>query len=80
VPVGGKKKQFYNDDSDYSEEEETRVVKTTSDKRTEMLQNVFDKMKNHIKISDFSSLQEDFEDIQVELDKCVGVVLATDKL
>jgi len=44
-----------------------------------MLQNVFDKMKNHIKISDFSSLQEDFEKIQDELEKCAGNVFATDK-
>jgi hypothetical protein len=35
-------------------------------------------MKNHIKIDDFVSLQEDFEKISVEMEKCVGSVFATD--
>jgi hypothetical protein len=37
-------------------------------------------MRNHIKIADFNQLQEDFEEITVELEKCIGTVIATDKV
>ena len=72
-----KAKKFYNSD-DESEEEERKVI-ATSDKRTAALQDIFDKMKNHIKIDDFVSLQTDFDNIQTEMEKCVGTVFATDK-
>jgi hypothetical protein len=76
--VETKKKKFYGDDSDESDEEERKVVQG-ADKRTNALQDIFDKMKNHIKIDDFVSLQGDFEEISVEMLKCVGSVFATDK-
>ena len=41
---------------------------------------LFDTMKNHIRIMDFTALQSDFDDIQTELGKCVGYSFATDKL
>jgi hypothetical protein len=41
---------------------------------------VFEKMKNHIKINDFTKLQADFEEIAVEMSKCVGFCFAEDKL
>lgn len=75
------KKKFYGGDSDDMEDEEQRTVKKGTDKRTEALTIVFDKMKNHIKISDFTALQADFEDIQTEINKCIaGGAFATDKL
>lgn len=37
-------------------------------------------MVNHSKINDFTALFNDFEEIQSEMDKCVGSVFATDKL
>jgi len=77
--VETKKKKFYGDDSDAESDEEERKVVAGADKRTNALQDVFDKMKNHIKIDDFVSLQEDFEKISVEMEKCVGSVFATDK-
>ena len=73
------KKKVYGDSSD-DEEEEKRVVVSTADKRTEELKEVFEKTKNHIKISDFIQLENDFNDIQKELEKCIGSVFATDKL
>ena len=36
-------------------------------------------MKNHIKINDFQQLQIDFDEIQAELEKCIGQIFATDK-
>lgn len=41
-------------DSDESSEEEERVVKTTAQKREDILKDVFVKMKNHIKVNDFT--------------------------
>lgn len=56
--VGAKdtKKKFYGGDSDESEDGAHRVVKKTTDKRTDALKLVFEKMKNHIKIADFTTL------------------------
>lgn len=76
--VGAKKKVF--GDSSDEEEEEQRVVVSTADKRTIVLNEVFEKTKNHIKISDFVQLENDFTEIQTELEKCIdGKVFATDK-
>lgn len=79
---GGKqpaKPQFYGDDSSESENEK-RVVKKTTDKRTEALEKVFLQSKAHTKNKDFGSLLTDFELIQEEMDKCIGSVFANDKL
>lgn len=72
-------KKYQADDSDVSEEED-RVVRKKEDKFHESLNAVFDKMKNHIKINDFTSLTTDFDDLISELNKSVGVTIATDKL
>lgn len=77
--VETKKKKFYGDDSDAESDDEERKVVAGADKRTNALQEIFDKMKNHIKIDDFVSLQTDFESIVSEMEKCVGSVFATDK-
>jgi translation initiation factor 3 subunit C len=74
-----KQKKFYGGDSDDSESDGERVVKSTSAKRIEALLQIFDKMKNHVKIADFNSLQEDFENIIREFQLCIGMVFATDK-
>jgi len=72
-------KKFYNED--YEEEEQARTVTKTTDKRAAALLGVFDKMKNHIKISDFTSLQGDFEEVQEEISKCIAsFAFASDKL
>lgn len=55
-------------------------MKTTTEKRTETLEKIFKLMINHTKNNDFVSLQNDFEQIQTEMEKCVAVVFATDKL
>ena len=77
--VETKKKNIIGVDSDAESEEEERKVVAGADKSTNALTDVFDKMKNHIKIDDFVSLQTDFEEIVVEMQKCVGSVFATDK-
>ena len=64
------KKKHYGDSSE--EEDEKRVVVSTADKRTENLKEVFDKMKNHVKISDFVALETDFNAIDNEMGKCIG--------
>ena len=74
------KKKFYVGDSDNDDDEEQRVVKKKTDQRNEGLMKLFDTMKNHIRIMDFTALQSDFDDIQTELGKCVGYSFATDKL
>jgi translation initiation factor 3 subunit C len=75
--VGAKKKVF--GDSSDEQEEEQRVVVSTADKRTLNLKDIFEKTKNHIKICDFVTLENDFTEIQNELEKCIGSVFATDK-
>ena len=32
-----------------------------------------------MKINDFQQLQTDFDEIQIELEKCIGQIFATDK-
>lgn len=49
------------------------------EKRTETLEKIFKQTKAHTKNNDFGSLLTDFEQIQEEMDKCVGSVFATDK-
>ena len=63
-------------------DEGPRVVKKTTDKRTEALTAVFEKMKNHTKNGDFVSLQNiDLEAIQKEIQACIdNKVFGTDKL
>ena len=51
----GKKAKMFRDSDGESSEEERQVISGT-DKRTAALQEIFDKMKNHIKIDDFVSL------------------------
>ena len=75
-----KKKKYYDDGSDDSDDDKQRVVRTTADKRTDALREVFTKTKNHIKIEDFSALQSDLDEIIAEMEKCVEKVFATDKI
>ena len=76
----GKTKKFYGGDSDDNDDEEQRVIVKKTDKLHQALLGVFDKMKNHINIGDFSALQVDFDDIQTEIQKCIATsVFATDK-
>ena len=72
------KKKAFGESSD-EEEEEKRVVVSTADKRTDQLKDVFQKTANHIKISDFVALENDFNDICHNLDICIGQVFAKDK-
>jgi hypothetical protein len=73
-----KKKNFA--DSSEEEEEEKRVVVSHADKRNEQVKEIFAKTANHIKISDFVQLENDFTDIVSNLEICIGQVFAKDKL
>mmetsp|Transcript_30561 Transcript_30561/g.46857 ORF Transcript_30561/g.46857 Transcript_30561/m.46857 type:complete len:903 (+) Transcript_30561:26-2734(+) len=77
-PKAGAGKKFYN--SDDSESDTERVVVSGADKKIDGLKELFQKMNNHIKIGDFNSLQTDFDDYQAELNRCIGVIFAKDKL
>ena len=72
-------KKYFGGSEDEGDDEQ-RVIKSTTEKRTQALKQVFEKMKNHIKIDDFTQLQTDFDDMQSEIEKCAGQVFATDKL
>lgn len=73
-----KAKKFYDSDDEGEAEQRTIVKKT--DKLTAVLHGVFDKMKNHIKINDFTALQNDFEEVQSEIKKSIdNSAFGTDK-
>ena len=65
-----KKKNFA--DSSEEEDEEKRVVVSHADKKIEELKECFSKTANHIKISDFVQLENDFTAICSQLDQCIG--------
>ena len=73
-----KNKKFYGDDDDVSDEEQKTAVKSGIEKKTENITAIFAKTKNHTKISDFMSLQNDLDEIITEMGKCIGVAFATD--
>jgi hypothetical protein len=56
------------EDSSESEEEQ-RVVKTTQDKKREVLDAILADLRNHLKINDFGSIMQDFEKLSEEVDK-----------
>jgi len=54
-------------DSGEESEEEQRVVRTQKDKKQELFDKIVRDLKNHLKISDFSSILSDFEKITEEI-------------
>eukprot|EP00735_Rhodelphis_limneticus_P009130 TRINITY_DN2556_c0_g1::TRINITY_DN2556_c0_g1_i1::g.19161::m.19161 TRINITY_DN2556_c0_g1::TRINITY_DN2556_c0_g1_i1::g.19161 ORF type:complete len:969 (-),score=310.54,sp/Q9XHM1/EIF3C_MEDTR/40.77/0.0,eIF-3c_N/PF05470.7/6.9e-186,PCI/PF01399.22/5.7e+03,PCI/PF01399.22/1.5e-14,Baculo_DNA_bind/PF04786.7/0.015,Baculo_DNA_bind/PF04786.7/3e+03,DUF4363/PF14276.1/7.9,DUF4363/PF14276.1/21,TPR_2/PF07719.12/1.5e+04,TPR_2/PF07719.12/2.1,TPR_2/PF07719.12/1.5e+03,PTS_IIA/PF02255.11/5.8e+03,PTS_IIA/PF02255.11/1.5,PTS len=66
VAKPGKAKDY---DFSESDEEVKRVVKSAKDKRFEALQEIVNKIKNHIKINDWNAINTDFEDLNRQLAK-----------
>ena len=64
----GPKKQYMKGFDESSEsDEEIRVVVAQKDKRLERLNGILGDLKNHLKINDFVSIQNDFEKLTVEI-------------
>ena len=61
--------RFAFESSEESDENEHRVIKTMKDKRIDAFKKVITEIKNHVKINDFSALQDDFAALNKELDK-----------
>jgi len=78
--AGGKGKANFRGDSETSEEEE-RVVVSKAQKMTEALDDAFETMVKHTYNNDFNALNDDFDTIKMEIEKCIAAkVFATDRL
>jgi abortive infection bacteriophage resistance protein len=55
------------------------VVKTTVDKRTDAIKEIFVKTRNLLKIEDWNGISQVIEQIIKEMNKCVDKAFATDK-
>ena len=72
VTPAGPRRPMY--DSDESEEEEKRVVKTAKQKMWEQMTNVCKQIKQHLRIKDFNQLLGDFTDLNAQLGKSQNIV------
>lgn len=66
-----KKAAYYESSSD---EDEKRVVRSEKDKRFEALRTVISKIKDKMKIKDFVSLSDEFDNLNKEYDKAKKVI------
>jgi hypothetical protein len=61
-------------ESESESDEEARVVRTAKEKRWEALLKVIGIIRNHLKISDWVSLQEDFDNLNKALERAAAVI------
>jgi translation initiation factor 3 subunit C len=73
APQGRKQYMKGFDDSSESEED-TRVVKTTKDKKAEVINNIIKDLKNRLKINDYGQIMEDFDKLTEEIERSGSLV------
>ena len=60
--------------SESSDEDEKRVVKSEKDKRFEAIREIIDKIKDKMKIKDFSAIHDLFDELNKQVEKAKKVI------